>query len=85
MVVQPICSHVGLRHALVLPENTRIALTVNGSDDVVLSVDGQIERPLARGERVTVTTSARRARFLRLRPPSYFLRSLHEKLGGTRT
>jgi NAD+ kinase len=85
MVVQPVCSHIGLRHALVLPAETTIGLSASGHDGVVLSVDGQVERPLHTNERVTVTTSRHRARFLRLRPRTYFLGSLHEKLGGTRT
>jgi len=85
LVVQPICSHIGLRHGLVLPRHSIIGLRVNGGDGIVLSVDGQVERPLRSGERVTVTTSEHKARFLRLRPRTYFVESLHEKLGGTRT
>ena len=85
MVVQPICSHLGLRHAIVLPGQSSIALSANRHDGVVLSLDGQIERPLSRGEPVSVTISEHKAHFLRLRPRSYFLRSLHEKLGGTYT
>ena len=85
MVVQPICSHIGLRHALVLPRGAVVGLTVAGRHAVVLSVDGQIERPLHCGERVTITTSEHKARFLRLRRRSYFFASLYEKLGGKRT
>ena len=82
MVVQPISSHLGLGHALVLPHNATISLRVNGRDGVVLSIDGQIDRPLTSGEHVLVSTSEHRARFLRLRPNNYFYQSLHEKLGG---
>ncbi len=85
MVVQPICSHIGLRHALVLPSGTIVHLTIAGTHAVVLSLDGQIERALDSGERVTITTSEHKARFLRLRRRSYFLTSLYEKLGGKRT
>ncbi len=85
IVVQPICSHLGLRHAIVLPAETMIALSVDGRDGVVLSIDGQIERSLQSTFRLTVTTSPHKARFLRLRPRTYFYASLHEKLGGTRT
>jgi NAD+ kinase len=85
LVVQPICSHIGLRHGLVLPGDSSIGLRVDGGDSVVLSIDGQIERSLGAGDEVKVTASPHKARFLRLRPPSYFLGSLHEKLGGTRT
>ena len=85
MVVQPVCSHIGLRHALVLPAESVISLSVSGHDGVVLSIDGQVERALRANERVTVTTSRHKARFLRLRPRTYFFGSLHEKLGGTHT
>lgn len=85
MVVQPISSHVGLRHALVLPKGKTAGLRVDGRDGVVLSLDGQIDRPLQSGERVEVTTSPHKARFIRLRPRTYFYRSLHEKLGGSHT
>ena len=82
MVVQPISSHLGLSHSLVLPPHVTISLRVNGRDGVVLSIDGQIDRPLSSGEQVLVSTSEYRARFLRLRPNNYFYQSLHEKLGG---
>ncbi len=85
MVVQPISTHVGLRHALVLPQGRTVGLRVDGRDGVVLSLDGQIDRPLHSGERVAVTTSPHRARFIRLRPRTYFYGSLHEKLGGAHT
>lgn len=83
MVVQPVCSHIGLRHALVLPRDTIIGLRVNRDDGVVLSLDGQMERALRPDAYVTVTSSRYQARFLRLRPRAYFFRSVHEKLGGT--
>ncbi len=85
IVIQPICSHLGLRHAIVLPAETVIALSIDGREGVVLSIDGQIERLLQSTFRLTVTTSPHKARFLRLRPRTYFYASLHEKLGGTRT
>jgi NAD+ kinase len=85
MVVQSVCSHIGLRHALVLPRHAVISLRVDRQDGIVLSLDGQIERELHHNEQVVVTASEHKARFLRLRPATYFLGTLHEKLGGTRT
>ncbi len=85
MVVQPISSHVGLRHALVLPRGKTVGLRVDGRDGVVLSLDGQIDRPLRNGQRVEITSSPYKARFIRLRPSTYFFRSLDEKLGGAHT
>lgn len=85
LVVQPVCSHVGLRHALVLPQTAVVTLSVQRHDGVVLSLDGQVDKDLTGGERVTIASSEYKARFLRLRPHTYFYRSLHEKLGGTYT
>ena len=82
IVLQPISSHLGLSHSLVLPRGVTVSLRVNGRDGVVLSIDGQIDRPLTDGEEVLVSASEYRARFLRLRPRNYFYQSLHEKLGG---
>ena len=51
LVVQPICSHIGLRHGLVLPKGTIIGLRVRRKTAIVLSVDGQPGRPIRRGEK----------------------------------
>lgn len=83
LLVQPVCSHLGLHHGLVLPGDTIISLIVDRHDGVVLSLDGQMERPLHSGARVTITTSEFKARFLRLQSQTNFLASLHNKLGGT--
>jgi NAD+ kinase len=85
IVVQPISSHMGLSQALILPGDTKVGLLVEGRDGAVLSLDGQVDCSLSSGQRVEVTTSRHKARFLRLRPRTYFYRSLQEKLGGTRT
>ena len=85
IVIQPISSHLGLRQALVLPGNASISLVVEGRDGAVLSMDGQVDYPLDKGQRVSVTTSEHKARFLRFRPHEYFYQSLQEKLGGERT
>ena len=85
IVVQPISCHMGLSQALLLPGDSRVGLLVEGRDGAVLSLDGQIDHPLSSGQRVEVTTSEHKARFLRLRPRTYFYGSLREKLGGTRT
>ena len=85
IVIQPISSHLGLRQALVLPGNAQISLLVEGRDGTVLSMDGQVDYALSTGQRVSVTTSEHKARFLRFRPHEYFYQSLLEKLGGERT
>ncbi|MFW6056714.1 MAG: NAD(+)/NADH kinase [Chloroflexota bacterium] len=82
MVVQPISSHLGLDRALVVPAKTRVELEVESRDGVVLSLDGQIDRPLFPGETVAISSSHLKARFLRLQPHTYFYDSIRKKLGG---
>lgn len=80
IIIQPISCHLGLRHALVLPEQSIIDLKVVRKDAVVLSVDGQIELAVPDGANVRVKLSPHVARFLRMHEPNYFYTSLWQKL-----
>lgn len=84
MVLQPICCHLGLSHALVLPPQSVVDLRVLRRDKVVLSIDGQVEVPLVDGQSVTVKLSRHVARFLRIHEATYFYSSLWQRLGGRR-
>jgi len=81
-VLQPISCHLGLSYALVLPQQSIVDLKVAHGDKVVLSIDGQVELPLADGQNVRVKLSPHIARFLRIHQPTYFYSSLWQKLGG---
>jgi NAD+ kinase len=84
IVLQPISCHLGLSHALVLPSQSTIDLKVARGEKVVLSIDGQVESPLADGQNVRVKLSPHIARFLRINEPTYFYGSLWQRLGGRR-
>jgi NAD+ kinase len=84
IILQPISCHLGLTHALVLPQQSIVDLKVAHGDKVVLSIDGQVELPLSDGQNVRVKLSPHVARFLRIHQPTYFYSSLRQKLGGRR-
>ena len=46
----------------------------------VMSLDGQVNLPLAEGDRVRACRSPHSARFLRTEPPGYFYRTLGRRL-----
>jgi NAD+ kinase len=84
IVLQPISCHLGLSHALVLPQQSTVDLKVARREKVVLSIDGQVEVRLSDGQNVRVKLSPYTARFLRIHEPTYFYGSLWQKLGGRR-
>jgi len=84
IVLQPISCHLGLSHALVLPQQSTIDLKIAREEKVVLSIDGQVELPLSDGQIVRVRLSPHKARFLRIHESTYFYGSLWQKLGGRR-
>lgn len=80
IILQPISCHLGLSHALVLPQQSIIDLKVVRRDKVMLSVDGQVELPIPDGQNVRVKLSPHTVRFLRMHEPNYFYSSLWQKL-----
>ena len=59
-------------------------MTVTADKEAVVSVDGQIDRPLASGDSVSVCRSAHTARFVRFSKPQDYYAVLAEKLGWLR-
>ena len=72
----PICPHLKSSRALVLPPSSRVTLTVSGSYDPLVGIDGQISLPLEDGDRVEVARSEHDAVFARVRPRDYFYRAV---------
>ncbi|HHE41074.1 MAG TPA: NAD(+)/NADH kinase [Dehalococcoidia bacterium] len=85
LVIQPISSHLGLDRALVVAGQTEVELALEARDGIVLSLDGQVDRPVHSCETVKVTSSHLKALFLRLQPRTYFYDSIRKKLGGNPT
>jgi len=80
MLLNPVCSHLTLAEALVLPAETVVKLKVATSHEAMLSLDGQVETQLSSGEEVTVRLSPHVTRFLRIQPKNYFYSSLESRL-----
>jgi NAD+ kinase len=84
IVLQPVSCHLGLSHALILPQQSIVDLKIARREKAVLSIDGQVELPLSDGQNVRVKLSPHIARFLRIHEPTYFYGSLWQKLSGRR-
>ncbi|MFQ5856091.1 MAG: NAD(+)/NADH kinase [Anaerolineae bacterium] len=80
MLVTPIVPHPTPYPSLVVDADSKIDVSVKTYHDAALAVDGQIIRPLQRGDRVSCSRSEHVASFVRLRPPSNFYAALLEKL-----
>lgn len=80
ILLVPIASHLSMTSALVLPGMAQVRLEAASDCAATLTIDGQINRPLERGDSVLVARSTHKARFIRLSPPSHFYRSLLHKL-----
>lgn len=80
ILLKPLCSHLTLDNALVLPSEAVVQLKVTTSHEALLSLDGQVEWLLYCGDEVKVKLSPYVTRFLRVQPKTYFYSSLESKL-----
>jgi NAD+ kinase len=85
LVFMPVAPHLATARALVLPSSAVIELRVTGDEKAILSVDGQVNKELAKGEGVRVFHSSHLARFLRLGSPFDYYAALSERLGWLNT
>lgn len=81
MLLQPVASHTGLQHGLVLPEDATIELSVKDAENVMLSVDGFVEKDFKANDKVVITVSPNVVKFLREKPSATFYSSLTRRLG----
>jgi len=79
VVLTPICSHTLTNRPIVLPGSQRIEVAVLTSQDVVLTVDGQVGLALREHDRVEVARAASRIRLVRF-PYTHFFSVLRTKL-----
>jgi NAD+ kinase len=82
LVLTPIVSHLGLGYSLVLAPDSSVELELVSFNPATLSLDGQVNIPLANGAHVRVQTSPHKTRFLRLHPQHQFFNVLEDKLRG---
>lgn len=80
-VLTPIAPHLVADRSLILEPNAVIQLELqDGSDNALLSADGQINHALGSGDQVRITNSEFTTSFLRRRSPTHFYRVLTAKL-----
>ncbi|MFO7698210.1 MAG: NAD(+)/NADH kinase [Anaerolineae bacterium] len=77
----PIAAHLGIAHALVIPANRELSLTLLKGDDSAITVDGQIDLALQAGDRLITSASENVARFVRLSEDGYFYETVLRRLG----
>ncbi|MFN2240647.1 MAG: NAD(+)/NADH kinase [Anaerolineae bacterium] len=76
----PIAPHLSMNRAIVLGRNDRVEVRVHTDHQAILTVDGQFEYDLKDGDLVSVQASPHTSRFVRLQDPTYFYRTLMERL-----
>jgi NAD+ kinase len=84
IVVTPVSPHLAAARPVVLPAWSVVDLQVSADKDAVVSVDGQIDRELNNGDRVSVCRSSHVARFVRFSEPRDYYTKLAERLDWLR-
>jgi NAD+ kinase len=84
LVLTAVSSHLATARPLVLSPDTKLTLTVGADKDAMMSVDGQMDRPLATGESITVGISPQVARFARFSTPLEHYARLADRLDWLR-
>ena len=85
ILLVPIAPMFGFTRPVVLSEGTEVRFVVSTDHEAILTIDGQFDVQLQNGDEVLVQSSQCSARFLRLRPPSYFYKTLSQKFGELRS
>ena len=80
ILVIPVAPHMSMDRAVVLSEGTEVRLRVYSDHSAMLTVDGQFEVEVDDSDEIVVDSSPYQARFIRLRPRSYFYQTLMDKL-----
>lgn len=80
LVLVPIAPYLSQLRSLVLPEGSRVQFELETDHRAILTIDGQTDIELEDGDLVTVAASANIARFARMRPRTYFYRTLVNRL-----
>lgn len=73
ILLTPICPHTLYARSLVIRPDDRLKIRVlASSEEVALTVDGQIGQGLSAGDEVTIQRSPLVTRLIRLKPPGFF-------------
>jgi NAD+ kinase len=82
IIVKAVCPHLSMDKALVLSPGTAVKMKVFTNNEAIVSMDGQVDKPLKDGDEVTVRLSKNVTKFIRLRPKGTFYTTLVSKLKG---
>lgn len=77
----PVAPHLSMERAIVLARGSTVTVIVHVDHEAVISGDGAIEHPLNNGDRIISEAGPHSARFVRTQDPSYFYRTLMERMG----
>ena len=80
MIIKPVAPHLGLATGLVVPSTSLVEFTIESEQQAMLIVDGYLNLPLDRNDRIQVQTSPYKARFLRINPPTHYFHTLTRRL-----
>ncbi len=72
VVITPVCSHTLTNRPIVLPGTSRIEVVLHTSQDVMVTVDGQVGFSLREHDQVEIERAAARMRLVRFPHTSFF-------------
>jgi NAD+ kinase len=85
IIIVPLAAHLSPDRPVVLLPDMVIEITVRTEHQAVFSADGQTSTLLQDGDLVRIQTSRHTARFVRMRPPAHFYKSLAERMANNPT
>jgi len=84
LILTPVSPHMTGARPLVLSPESTVDLTVSSDKDAIVSMDGQVDRPLNNGDTVSVCRSSHVARFVRFSSQQQYYQLLAERLDWLR-
>lgn len=83
IMIIPVAPHLSMDRPLVLSQDSEVKVVViprSFDPEVVVTVDGELTATIATADYVIIKASDRVTRFVRLREPGYFFRSILDRL-----
>jgi NAD+ kinase len=75
-----IAPHLSVDRAIVLAQGSVVEVVVHGEHEMLLTADGQVGAQLQDGDHIRVRMSEHLARFARVRPSTYFYKTLMARM-----
>jgi NAD+ kinase len=85
IILVPLAAHLSPDRPVVLLPEMVVEIKVRTDHQAVFSTDGQTAAMLQDGDRVRVRVSRYSARFVRMKPPAYFYKSLADRMAHNPT